>query len=66
MLYFLPFVTALLLNCNLCLQIAYLSGKKYPNLFEMGKYPSKHRKFFLVRLYPWFLTVKLTLGLKLR
>lgn len=46
MLYFLPFVTALLLNCNLCLQIAYLSGKKSPNLFEMGKYPSKHRKFF--------------------
>lgn len=50
MLYFLPFVAALLLNCNLCLQIAYLSGKKYPNLFEMGKYPPKHRKFFLVRL----------------
>lgn len=52
MLCFLPFVTALLLNCNLCLQIAYLSGEKYPNLFEMGKYPSKRRKFFLVRLYP--------------
>ena len=52
MLYFLPFVMALLLNCNLCLQIAYLSGKKYSNLFEMGKYPSKRRKFFLVRLYP--------------
>ena len=49
---FLSFVTALLLNCTLYSYIAYLSRRKYSNLFEMSKYPSEHRKFFIIGLHP--------------